>query len=98
MAIKKLCSSVLLGAVAGGIYAMTDREVRSYVKEKFSQGKDIVKNPQKTIEGAISLVEKLKNKYELESNKVFNKVEQIENTLGRFIEKESDESFDELEE
>lgn len=97
MAIKKLCSSIILGAVAGGIYAMTDKEVRVYVKEKISQGKNIVQNPQQTIESAVEYVEKLKVKYEQESNKIFNKVEQLENTLGRFADKDDDETFKQIE-
>lgn len=86
---KKLCASIVVGAIAGGIVALTNQSVRDYTKSKIHETKIQIKN---CLENPAESVHKLRTDI-IECHNVItsgldstvNALEQIEQTLEKVV-------------
>jgi|GEM_PF-3374269 len=87
MAKSKLASRMLIGAVIGGVTALTDPGVRTYVKDKWLQvklGASIcAQQPSFTLETARQAFNEFTANVDTQAGNVINAVEQIEQTVSR---------------
>ena len=84
MASKKLCLSMLAEAVVGGIVALTDKEVRYELKNKWQDGKELIQNPSTIVTKARTKIEEVNGFVDRQTDQILNIFEQVEGTLSRF--------------
>jgi len=86
MAKNKLVSRMLIGAVVGGLTALTDPSVREYVKDKLMQvklGASIcAQQPSFSLETARQAFNEFTANVDTQASNVINAVEQIEQTVA----------------
>jgi|GEM_PF-2023475 len=88
MAKRKLLTRIAAGAVAGGLLALTDKEVRAYVKAKAGTAKmyavALMKNPVGTIGAARLALIELSEKVDGQASEVMNALGQVQETVEKF--------------
>lgn len=88
---RKLVRCIVLGAVVGGITALTDRKVRSYTKATFNCAKDKVnfyqENPTIAISKLRLTVNELNHSISTGTDQALNLLDQAEDKLNKQIEK-----------
>lgn len=86
MAKNKLVSRMLIGAVVGGLTALTDQHVRAYLKDKLMQAKlgasICAQQPSFSLETARQAFNKFTANVDTQASNVINAVEQIEQTVS----------------
>ncbi|GGB59805.1 YtxH domain-containing protein [Virgibacillus dakarensis] len=89
---QKLCLGILLGAVAGGLTALYDRETRYYTKKQLQSAKSTtgyyLKHPAEAIRNAKDACNEFNEKFSVNADNAINALEQVEETLGKISKKE----------
>lgn len=88
---RKLCVSILIGSLVGGLIAMTDPKVRKYTKEKVSdlstKSAQFIKNPSDTIQKVITTFDEVTETLEKGTNRVVETLETVDQSLQKFTDK-----------
>lgn len=86
---KKLCTHIIIGAVVGGLIALTNKEVRQYTKTKLDVAQEktsaLMQNPSETIKTTRLKFEKFSESFSDGAANTINALDQIEQTLEKFI-------------
>lgn len=81
-------SSIIAGAVAGGLLSLLNRNAREYSKNLMQQTGQTVsyfaKNPKETVQLAKGAVETVSSFVDRNSTSTLNAIEQVEKTVDRF--------------
>lgn len=89
---RKLTTHVVIGAIVGGLIALTNKEVRLYTKSKGNCIKEktgnFIQNPSETINQTRMKFEKVSERFSSEAANTINALEQIEQTVAKFITKD----------
>lgn len=92
---RKLCTGIILGAIVGGLTALTDIEARSYAKGKLSfytsQTKDCLKNPSEAVRKVRISFDQFNEKFVSGAESTSNALAQVENTLAKVVKKKNPE-------
>lgn len=90
---RKLIAGMVVGAIVGGLTALLNKEARSYARKKMSTAKgktyDIVKNPSEAVRSARKRIDALNYKVVNHAEQAINALEQVEETLDKFIKKDT---------
>ncbi len=85
---RKFWSSIVAGAVTGGLLSLLNKEARNYGKNLVEKtGRTVTyfaKNPQETVELAKGAVEMVSSFVDRNSKNALNAIEQVEQTVSRF--------------
>lgn len=88
---RKLCTSMLVGAVIGGLIALRHPEVRRYTKRKLSDAKaktgDLIKNPSEAVYHTRVAFDQFSHQFTSGAESAINALEQIEETLEKVSKK-----------
>lgn len=88
MAKRKLIKRIIIGAIAGGVTALMNKDVRKYTKKKISKAKDrtslMVKNPSEMVRSTRTRLTNLSDAISEQTTKTINTLDQIEDTLDQF--------------
>lgn len=91
MAKRKLCKSIFIGSVIGGLVAMADPKVRHYTKEKLSDlsksSFQMVKNPSQTIHKVRTTFNQVNNRVLDGADRAIKTLEMIEQSLQELSKK-----------
>lgn len=83
---RKLCASILIGSIVGGIVAMTDPRVRRYTKEKVTclseKTVKVIKNPSETTERIKTTFNQMNDQIAKGTKWALHTLESIESTLN----------------
>lgn len=86
MSKRKLWTRILIGAAAGGLTALTDKEVRGYVKERIGSarmyGSALFHNPVDTISTARSALKRFSDNVDHQAENLLNALGQVEETVS----------------
>lgn len=89
---RTLCTGIIVGAVAGGLVALVNKEARDYAKVKFTlmraEAKYCMNNPVQAVHNLRQSFEKLNQKVSSGANGAVNALEQVENTLDKVMKRE----------
>ncbi|MEN1970218.1 YtxH domain-containing protein [Lentibacillus sp. N15] len=89
---QKLCLGVFLGAVAGGLTALCDKETRSFTKQQLKLVKNTtgyyVKHPTDAIRNVQDTLNGLNQKVNANADNAINALEQVEETLNKISKKD----------
>ncbi|SFB16457.1 hypothetical protein SAMN04488072_108159 [Lentibacillus halodurans] len=92
---QKLCLGIFIGAVAGGLLSLFDRDARYYAKGKAAVVKSgssyYVKRPSEAVKGAKNAFDRFNAQFTKGADNAINALEQVENTLDQFTNKEKKE-------
>ncbi|MCG1028053.1 YtxH domain-containing protein [Virgibacillus halodenitrificans] len=92
MAKRRLFTGMLVGAVAGGLAALFDRETREYTKGKLKNVKAgssyLIKNPSDAVHKVRVAFDEFNTKITSSSESAINALEQVESTLEKYTNKE----------
>lgn len=95
---QKLWIGVLLGAVAGGLVSLFDKETRYYTKKQLQQAKDatgyVVQNPADVARMAKDTSNQLHEKLNSNADNAINALEQAEETWNKLRKKEETNQLD----
>lgn len=84
---RKLCTSMLVGAVIGGLFALRHPEVRGYTKRKLSKAKSttgyLFKNPSEAVRNTRIAFDKFNDQFSSGAESAINALEQVEQTLNK---------------
>lgn len=90
---RKLGTSMIIGAVLGGLVALRHPEVRNYTREKLSTAKSttvhVAKHPSAAIRQVRLALNKFNYQFANQADNAINALEQIESTLNK-VTKESE--------
>lgn len=82
-------SSIIAGAVVGGLLSLINAEARQYSKKMLSYTGDAVKfyttNPDVTVEKLKSSIESINELVSDNSKSAINALDQVENTVNKFL-------------
>ncbi|SHH80796.1 YtxH domain-containing protein [Virgibacillus sp. Bac330] len=88
---RKLVTGVVLGATAGGLISLLDKETRVYAKEKLASAKSgasyMLKNPSETIHSVRTNFDKLNQAFAKGAENTINALNQAETTLEKVTNK-----------
>lgn len=86
---RKLCASIVVGAIVGGLVALTDRSVRNYAKNKVNTTtfhmKYCLKNPAESVHKLRTDVTDCHKVMTSGLESTINALEQIEQTLEKVV-------------
>lgn len=89
---QKLYLGMLLGAVAGGLASLYDKETRSYTKQRLQQAKGTtsyyLKHPTDAIRNVQSACNQFSQKFNENADNAINALEQVEDTLDKITKKD----------
>lgn len=95
---QKLCLGLLIGTIAGGLLSLLDRDARGYAKGKMSSVKSgssyYVKRPSEAIKNARDAFGRFNTQFTNSADNAINALEQVENTLEQFTNREDREKLD----
>lgn len=90
---RKLITGVILGAVIGGLVALTNREARVYTKGKLTcateRTKYYMKNPSEAVRNIRETVDQVNDKLVYHSANTVQTLAQVEETLDKMVKKDS---------
>lgn len=86
---RTLCTGIFIGAVVGGLVALTNEEARDYAKAKFSlmraEARYCLSNPSQSIHNFRQSFEQFNQKFTSGADSAVNALEQVENTLDKVL-------------
>lgn len=84
---RRLLTSIISGAVIGGVISLFNSDTRRYAKVKLCSTRDavsqIINNPTDSIKSVKQTIECINNRVSTESNNALNALDQIEDTLEK---------------
>lgn len=87
MSKRRLYTSMAVGALIGGVYALFDKGTREYTKGQIKRLKDTssnyLKNPADTLHNARMKFEQLNNSVSYQVENAINALEQVETTINK---------------
>ncbi|MFD1360741.1 YtxH domain-containing protein [Lentibacillus salinarum] len=94
---QKLCLGLLIGSIAGGLLSLLDREARNYAKGKMAIAKNgssyYIKRPSEAVKSAKNTFDRFNTSFTKGADNAINALEQVENTLGQFTNKQDREEL-----
>jgi len=92
---RTLCTGVIVGAVIGGLVALTNQEARDYARVKLSlmkvEAKYCLNNPSHSVRNFKESVDQFNEKFSNGADSAVNALEQIEHTLDKVMKPKSKE-------
>lgn len=92
---RTLCTGIIVGALAGGLIALTNQEARDYARAKLSlmraEAKYCLSNPSQAVRNFRQSFDQFNQKYTSGADSAVNALEQIEHTLDKVIKTKSNE-------
>src|SRR5690625_1301152 len=93
-----LCTGIILGAVVGGLVALTNQEARGYARVRLSLMRAEVKyclsNPSRAVYNVKQSLDQFNKKFASSTDSAINALDQIEHTIDKVIKlKESPQKF-----
>lgn len=86
---RKLLTGIILGAIVGGLAALTNKEARTYAKTKLQSSKEAtkhyLKNPSEAVKNVKTSFDQFNQSFTRSADSTINALEQIEETLDKFI-------------
>ncbi|OZU87733.1 hypothetical protein CIL03_15315 [Virgibacillus indicus] len=88
---RKLFLGVAIGAAAGGLVTLFDKETRDYTKEKFNTAKAsssyFIQNPSEAVHNVRTAFDTFNQNFASGADSAINALEQVENTLEKVANK-----------
>ena len=95
---RKLFLGVAIGAAAGGLVTLFDKETREYTKEKFNACKSsssyFIQNPSKAVHNVRTAFDAFNKNFASGAESTINALEQVENTLEKVTNKNEPERIE----
>ncbi len=86
---RTLCTGIIVGAVVGGLVALTNQDARDYARAKLSlakaEAKYCLSNPSQTVHQFRQSFDEFNQKFASGADSAVNALEQIEHTLDKVI-------------
>lgn len=86
---RTLCTGIIVGAVVGGLVALTNKEAREYAKVKLmiarAEARYCMNNPSQSVRNLRQSFEQFNQKFSNGANSAVNALEQVENTLEKVV-------------
>lgn len=86
---RTLCTGIFIGAVVGGLVALTNEEARDYAKVKLSlmraETRYCLSNPSQSIHNFRQSFEQFNQKFISSADSAVNALEQVETTLDKVL-------------
>ncbi|SHG76805.1 YtxH domain-containing protein [Ornithinibacillus halophilus] len=88
---RRLYTSMAVGALLGGVYALFDKDTRNYTKEQLGNLKEktsyIAQHPTETVHNVRETFNKFNSTFNYQAENAINALEQIETTLDKVTKK-----------
>lgn len=89
---RKLFTGMIVGAILGGLTAITNKEARDYAKEKLSTARSktsyFIKNPSDALNNTRTAFERFNESFASGAENTINALDQIEQTVDKLIDKD----------
>lgn len=86
---KTFWTSIVAGALAGGLLSLLNKDARTYSKEVVKQTGETIthytKNPDETVEKVKESVHTVNNLVSKNTSSALNALEQVETTVNKFL-------------
>lgn len=84
---RTLCTGIIVGAVVGGLVALTDQQARDYARVKLSlikaETKYCISNPSQAVKNVKQSIDQFNRQFSSGADRTVNALEQIEHTLDK---------------
>lgn len=91
---KKLYSAMIIGAAAGGLISLFNRDVRLYTKVKLAflplEAKYLLKNPSEAVYNTRIALDRFNKGFNNSAEQTMNALEQVESTLEKVVKKKGE--------
>lgn len=89
---RKLFTGMIVGAILGGLTAITNKEARDYATEKLSAARSktsyFIKNPSDALNNTRATFEQINESFAKGAENTINALDQIEQTVDKLVDKD----------